>query len=703
MRHSVSTYDGQQFPERHLNSAETEQQLRDLLENLWSEEEEQEAMPALEDRTGTPDGLVVTLMEHQKVGLRWLKKMEASKNKGGILSDDMGLGKTIQAIALILDNQCQDATPFDEIESSFKGKQKQKGDPLKVKGTLVVCPVSLIAQWEKEINQKTSPPLSVLVYHGAGRKSSPAILAKYDVIITSYNVLSGDVGRDTDKLGTHHRDIDKGGPLSNFIFHRIILDEAHTIKNRRTRMAEGCCLMKAEFRWCMTATPIQNNIGDLYSLIKFLQIRPYCEWDQFRDCISRPLKMGRHKQALKVIQILLKAISLRRSKKSTIDGKPILNLPERNVHFTHISFTQQEREFYDYVDAKAQACFEKLVNAGTVMKNYSSVLVLLLRLRQACLHPRLTNEEGFDRKAAMEEMAAIVQSMPEVVVNRLLDTNTSFTEIECPICMDMADQPQIISDCGHMLCRECLYNFLNVQDGVNGNKKCPQCRGILTRDKVVTVDQFLKVHAPERHQTTEVDFMDSENTIKIQELTTSSKINKMIEILNDTRKTTQGKDKTIVFSQFTSMLDVLGAPLLENNYNFVRYDGAMTVRKRADVLEKFSTDPSITVLLVSTKCGSLGLNVSHRVYSMKSLLDIWWNPALENQAIDRVHRIGQTKPVEVHRIFIKDTVEDRILELQKSKQALCDGALGEGSGEKLGRLGLQEMLYLFSRNASSDT
>lgn len=159
---------------------------------------------------------------------------------------------------------------------------------------------------------------------------------------------------------------------------------------------------------------------------------------------------------------------------------------------------------------------------------------------------------------------------------------------------------------------------------------------------------------------------EARNRQRVAEMLSSAKIDKMLEILDETAHETDRQDKTIVFSQFTSMLSMLEKPLKNRGHKYLRYDGSMDVRQRAETVNKFFDDPQITVLLVSTKCGSLGLNLTcaNRVI----LLDVWWNPAIENQAIDRVHRIGQTKAVDVHRIFINDTIEDRILMLQKKKQ-----------------------------------
>lgn len=444
----------------------------------------------------------------------------------------------------------------------------------------------------------------------------------------------------------------------------------------------------------MTATPIQNKIEELYSLIKFLRIRPFCEWDEFRDCIAKPMKSGNHKKAIKVAQVLMKAISLRRSKKAMIDGKPILDLPARNVNMTHIDFTPDERNHYDFVNQTAQARFNKYMAAGTVMKNYSSVLVLLLRLRQACLHPSLTLQEGDGSTQPLPtNQLQLATSMRPDVVKRLLDDSAGLAEIECPICMDIAQDAQIIVGCGHILCKECFDGYWNAHDG--NTKRCPQCRGELDNMKLVTVETFLKKYAPDLYEESQLALTEKEKVDikKLQEFVSSSKIDKMMEILDQTDIDTGGQDKTIVFSQFTDMLDLVEKPLKDKGFAYLRYDGSMDVKHRAAAVNTFFDNPEVKVLLVSTKCGSLGLNLT--IANRVIILDVWWNPALENQAIDRVHRIGQRKDVHVHRLFINDTVEDRILQLQDKKQAVADGVLGEGNGEPIQRLGLAEMIYLF--------
>ncbi|CAO3660491.1 unnamed protein product [Rhizopus microsporus] len=654
-----------------ISPEQAERELRTLLQNITDDEP-----PPPENRAGTPDRMSINLLEHQKIGLQWMYKMETSNNRGGILADDMGLGKTIQALAIICRNPCENPTPVDP--KNISKRMVDVTGELNLKATLIVCPVSLIDQWRREIESKTEPKLDVLLYYGPGRTKNPYALANYDVIITSYAVAASDFN---ERLK---------GPLSKVKLHRVILDEAHTIKNKGTLAARGCCQLESTYRWCMTATPIQNKVDELYSLIKFLRIRPFCEWDEFRDTIIKPMRSGNANKGIRVAHVLMKAISLRRSKKAVIDGRPILDLPERNVHMTYVDFSPDERTHYDFVNARAQARFTRYMQAGTVMKNYSSILVLLLRLRQACLHPSLTVEEGTAaEKARHGERTELAKKMKPEVVRRLLSDAMSLKEIECPICMDIAADAEIMQ-CGHILCKECFDNYWNNQDG--NMKRCPQCRGPIDRQMLVDVESFLKVHAPDLIKEAE-EVVPEPEVAKAAEFISSAKIDKMLEILEQTAQETNNQDKTIIFSQFTGMLDIIEKPLKEKGYRFLRYDGSMDVRHRSNTVNKFFDDPEIKILIVSTKCGSLGLNLTcaNRVI----LLDLWWNPAIENQAIDRVHRIGQTKPVDVHRIFVKDTVEDRILALQQKKQDIADGVLGEGSRTSLNRLGLNELIYLF--------
>ncbi|KAG8786875.1 hypothetical protein FRC12_016137 [Ceratobasidium sp. 428] len=180
----------------------------------------------------------------------------------------------------------------------------------------------------------------------------------------------------------------------------------------------------------------------------------------------------------------------------------------------------------------------------------------------------------------------------------------------------------------------------------------------------------------------------------------SAKIRKMIEILKDIDKKSDGEDKTIVFSQFTSMLDLLEPFLGDARIKYTRLDGSMIPKEREVALDKIRNSSTTKTILISFKAGSTGLNLT--ACNNVILLDLWWNPALEDQAFDRAHRLGQTKDVNIYKLTIKDTVEDRILKLQDTKRDLAKAAL---SGDKISnnRLRLDDIMNLFNQHSHEDS
>lgn len=202
----------------------------------------------------TPDAMSCVLMPHQRIGLEWLLKHENGTDKGGVLADDMGLGKTIQALALIFANPPK--------------------DPAR-KTTLIVAPLALLQQWPREIYEKTRPghKVRVHVFHAKGRQISVRQLLSYDVVLTNYDSLSAEFKMsETKKTGMIllHPDV---------YFHRVILDEAHNIKNRDTFAARGAYRLQADYRLAMTGTPLMNKSEELYSVLRFLDIPKYNEWE----------------------------------------------------------------------------------------------------------------------------------------------------------------------------------------------------------------------------------------------------------------------------------------------------------------------------------------------------------------------------------------------------------------------------------------
>lgn len=249
--------------EKQLESATRRLQALDV--NANAEKDSQQEKHEEED-DGSVDGLKVKLLPHQIDGVAWMIDKESGERKkngvlphGGILADDMGLGKTIQALSLILSNP---RPPKDEQPANPKRKIPEAVG----KGTLVVAPLALIKQWESEIKDKieTSQNFKVLVHHGQSRTKSFEALKKYDVVITTYHTLTSEHEASSPD--------DNGVKAGCFGIHwyRIILDEAHSIKNRNAKMTKAAYDLKSVYRWCMTGTPMQNNLDELQSLIRFL-------------------------------------------------------------------------------------------------------------------------------------------------------------------------------------------------------------------------------------------------------------------------------------------------------------------------------------------------------------------------------------------------------------------------------------------------
>ena len=476
----------------------TTAEIKSLLENIRPDEDLPE-----EDREGTPEAMAYKLMPHQQLGLTWMRKMEEGSNKGGILADDMGLGKTIQALALMV--------------------SRRSTDPSR-KTTLIVAPVALMKQWEKEIRTKLKSDrahkLTTFILHGTKRSVTWEQLRTYDVVLTTFGTLANEIKR-KEGMDMRKRANPNWRPTGasdrlpllgdECKWYRVIIDEAQCIKNRNTKAALGAARLQALTRFCMSGTPMMNNIGELYSLIRFLRIKPYDSAEKFNHDFTNPIKKGDPTgKAMRMLQALLKAILLRRTKKSTIDGKPILSLPERTTHAQHSEFSSDERAVYTALETQTKVQFNKYLKAGTVNRNYSNVLVLLLRLRQACCHPHLIKDFGEAAGASnlsTEEMLKVAKELVPDVIARIRDcTGTEPPHgLECPVCMDMTGNASIIIPCGHSTCSECFAKISDPSQAIangdgEGNSndiKCPTCRGKIVLTKVINHDAFKQAHMPE--------------------------------------------------------------------------------------------------------------------------------------------------------------------------------------------------------------
>ena len=217
----------------------------------------------------------------------------------------MGLGKTIQAISLIMSHP----HPMKSLVMDPPDDPPTLPSNLH-HGTLVVAPLALIRQWEGEVKNRTdraqlSRDLRVCVHHGSGRAKDPRSLKKYDVVITTYQVLVSEYSSTTN---------DNMVGCFGIRWWRLILDEAHSIKNKATKGAQAACALRARYRWALTGTPVQNNLDELQSLVKFLRIEPFDNVAVWKQKIDLPMKQGKETLALQRLGALMSLIMLRRTK-----------------------------------------------------------------------------------------------------------------------------------------------------------------------------------------------------------------------------------------------------------------------------------------------------------------------------------------------------------------------------------------------------
>ncbi|KAK4164538.1 transcription termination factor 2 [Cladorrhinum sp. PSN259] len=874
-----------------------------------------EVDPLTVQEDGTLDGVKVKLLPHQVHGVKWMKNRElgpvkasARVPKGGILADDMGLGKTLQSLSLIISNPMP-------ASSSDKGWKKQFEQMSRA--TLVVAPLALIRQWEAEIKEKvlSSKNIKVCVHHGPQRTKDPKVLTKYDVVITTYQIL-------VSEHGNSNADHTKNPQVGCFGVHwyRVVLDEAHSIKNRNAKATKACCALRSEYRWCLTGTPMQNNLDELQSLVHFLRVPPYEDLAAWRNDIDAPMKQGKGHIAIRRLHNLLRCFMKRRTKeilkeegalvaggkkaleaakkKAEENGedeasqeaaapKPAFKITERKVVTVETQFSEREREFYDALEARADRSLERM-NASKGRIDYANALVLLLRLRQACNHPRLADTKLEKDQDALAVDRAVV---PKDAGDDLDDLADAFGGMgiqtkKCEMCLGELTKKEAGS--GQVKCGECLESVMKVIGGsgkdrtkdksekkkkrvsvvkeeikiakVKAEKKrgvgkrrivedssdeeeeeqgswlvpedqreqlrLGKCGGQSDEDAEGTADEvgsedsehsseeedeedgseldsfivkddeasqsqsqsqsqkskkgrrdedsqedseadseedsedgseedsedddtFVSVSKLQSSQVTSTQKTESDEDdesveeISASELLSSDASNsedsdsddqspvkrrggkpssssgrkkksslletssagvvasaKIRELLSILRKEAT-QHKFIVFSQFTSMLDLI-EPFLRSQHGLkaVRYDGKMPNDAREAALRALRTDPHTRILLCSLKCGSLGLNLTAATRVV--IVEPFWNPFVEEQAIDRVHRLTQTVDVVVYKLTVQGTVEARIVELQNKKRMLAEATIEGGMRKKDKgqlKLGLQEILDLFKHDA----
>jgi DNA repair protein RAD16 len=581
---------------RAMNRERAEQKHPKLL-SMWKDLEKVSVLPT--EMAEQPQSINRRLKPFQLEGLNWMIRQEKTHYKGGLLGDEMGMGKTIQAVSLIM--------------SDYPAKEP----------TLVCVPPVALMQWSNEIREYTDNKLKVLVYHGTNakcKKMKIKELRTYDVIMVSYNSLESLHRKETKGWSRGEDIIKESSPLHAITYHRLILDEAHSIKSRNTGVAKACFALKGDYKWCLSGTPVQNRIGEFFSLLRFLEVRPFADYfcrscdceklhwatDDDHMCIACNHGASEHisvfnqellnpitgddaelrEDALTKLHMITARIMLRRMKrdhtnsmvsslKTTrgVSANNLQELPMKDIIIHNEFFSNIERDFSSSIMTNSARNFDTYVAQGVMLNNYANIFGLIMQMRQVANHPDLLLKKK--------------------------GTEGAQNVYVCNICDEPAEDA-VRSRCHHEFCRACVKDYMETCEASGTNADCPRCHIALTID----------FEQPELEQDEESVKKNSIiNRIKMENWTSSTKIEMLIYDLYKLRSKKQTL-KSIVFSQFTSMLQLIEWRLRRAGFNTVMLDGSMTPAQRQKSIDYFMTNSDVEVFLVSLKAGGVALNLT---------------------------------------------------------------------------------------------
>ncbi|CAL8115364.1 unnamed protein product [Orchesella dallaii] len=581
--------------------------------NMLAQTIEEMPVPSEKVKKELVEGLV-PLYDHQQYGLKWLSWREGVFPGGGILADEMGLGKTIMMIALMMKSKNEGSE--DELTVTPETRRL-----IFSQTTLVVCPVGCMLQWQDEIKSK-GKGLRVYVYHGSAKTTSPTTLTNHDVVITTYDTIAHDI--------TKPEDFSSRSPLCKLYWKRIVLDEAHNIRNFKTHRAMSICRLSARHRWAVTGTPVHNNPGDLFSIVKFLRMTPFDEPKVWEFWIGMKI-VSKITKAQERLETIGKALILRRTKTEVESmGGNVKSIPPKTVEIIELELSPEEKRVYEHLTLYAQIMLRKF----------------------------MMNKE--EREDQMQAAANAYTASQHKQTGEGVPTDVKFSHLFALICR----------------LRQCAV--------------LPHLIETMLEQEEVDEDDSFDEYKDEH-------LISKRNPVLHREYE-STKVKRILNDLEELRAAAKAEgrhmDKVVIVSSWPSFLLILNEHLRARRFTAVFITGKEKPEERMSGMKRFnklSGKPQI--VLLSLAAGGVGINLIGGNYVF--FVEPHWNPQLELQAQDRVHRFGQTKNVYVRRYIVQNTIETRVTDLQNQKLELADGILNNTKNGKGAGLSLANIRRLF--------
>uniref|UniRef100_I3MGE3 Transcription termination factor 2 n=1 Tax=Ictidomys tridecemlineatus TaxID=43179 RepID=I3MGE3_ICTTR len=511
-------------------------------------------------------------------------------------------------------------------------------------GTLIVCPASLIHHWKNEVEKRVNcNKLRVYLYHGPNRNLTAKALSMYDIVITTYSLLAKEiptVKQEREVPGANLRVKGSSTPLLQIVWARIILDEAHNVKNPRVQTSIAVCKLQARARWAVTGTPIQNNLLDMYSLLKFLRCSPFDEFTLWKSQVDNGSKKGGER-----LSILTKSLLLRRTKDQLDStGKPLVRLPQRKFQQHRLKLSEDEKLVYNVFFARSRSALQSYLKRDESRDNQSG---------RSSNNPFIRVAQEFGSSGPGQTMAADSQRSSTVhILSQLLRLR------QC---------------CCHL---SLLKSVLDPADLKSEGL-------VLSLEEQLSALTLSELHDSESSPTVSLNGTPFKVEL-FEDTRQSTKISSLLAELEAIRRNS-GSQKSVIVSQWTSMLKVVALHLKKHGFTYATIDGSVKPKQRMDLVEAFNHCRGPQVQAGTAELYNQGVNCS-QLYRE--------NPSLEDQACDRIYRVGQQKDVVIHRFICEGTVEETILQLQEKKKDLAQQVLS-GSGESVTKLTLADLKILF--------